>query len=354
MSHCLILQQYNEFYIGADTAGSMLIDGKFHRVSNDMKKIFLCGSDIYFCSGINRNVDICNKWILDNNQDYINIANLQKFLINNFSNKSSFNCFDIELLICRIDDGVSKVYHLAQYNNFDIVTYEGRKNQINIICGGCKTKDGFNYAKELIYYGDVKTIYNSLFNKISDERIGGKLLVYHNNQIYYDSKIDDFEVNTHMILSDACIAGYIQGATIEGGTLKIGKEGGPYFKVNEDGSVEITDADGSSKYASSSDMTILQDARRFHTEIQYSGLTVFSDPNSSCTLTAKVYSWDKDITDELPTSTKFSWIRSSNGDDSTWNTNHANRSSNTITITNSDVEGNAQFSCKITFDDDNL
>ena len=80
MSLCLILQQYNNFYIGADSAGSIKINDSFYRTSNNMQKIFRLGSDIYFCSGVSNNVNLCNKWICENNYYSINIEKLKGFL----------------------------------------------------------------------------------------------------------------------------------------------------------------------------------------------------------------------------------------------------------------------------------
>lgn len=357
MSHCLILQRYNDFFIGADSAGSMEIDGSFHRTSNDMKKIFKFGTDIYFCSGVSSNVNRCNKWIWANNDNTINIESLSYFLKNNFCTITNDNCFDIEFFICRIKDGISQIYHLAQYNNFNIVEYEGRKNQINVICGGCKTKEGFQATKNIITCGDVIKTYEDVFKKLSDERIGGNLFVYHNNTLIHNSRIDDYILNTHLVLSDAVISGYIEGSTIKGteiygGQLEIGGNGGK-FKVNEDGSVEILTSTGENAFATQGDMTVIQDARRFHTVLEYSGSTIFSEPNSSCTITCKVYSWDTDITDLVMSNgaATFSWIRVSKKDDTQWNNDgaHANQTSNTIEITNNDIETNAQFSCEVKF-----
>ena len=55
-------------------------------------------------------------------------------------------------------------------------------------------------------------------------------------------------------------------------------------------------------------------------------------------------------TEITPTSgTTFSWIRSSNNEeeDTKWNAVHANKTESTITITTSDLDGNAQFSCEV-------
>ena len=155
------------------------------------------------------------------------------------------------------------------------------------------------------------------------------------------------------LLADAVVSGFIKGSVIEGGSLKIGGSGGTFI-VSEDGSVQILASDNSNVYATKDDMDLVSQARQYHIELIYSGSTVFSEPNSSCVITCRVYNWDEDITEKLPNDATFSWIRSSNVDDTAWNTNHANRTSNTITITNDDIEKNAQFSCEVNFDDEKL
>ena len=78
---------------------------------------------------------------------------------------------------------------------------------------------------------------------------------------------------------------------------------------------------------------------------------MFTTSTSSCELTAKVYSGDTEITEEIINSgAKFSWKRVSNVDDAAWNTAHENQTSNKLTITNKDLEGNATFTCDVNFD----
>lgn len=355
MSHCLILQQYNDFYIGADSAGSMKINDSFYRISNNMQKIFRLGSDIYFCSGISNNVNLCNKWIYENNCYSIDIEKLKNFLKCTFNNVTNEKCFDIEFLICRIENGVSKVYHLAQYNNFDIVCYCGIKNQINIICGGCKTTESFELTKEIIRCGDVSQIYSTVFNKLSDERIGGTLSVYHNNNIFYVAQIDNVQIDTHLVLSDAVVSGYISGSRIEGGSLQIGTGDGNYFSVSEDGSVTIKSG-GEEKYASKDAIKTIDNAYRFHVVLSYNNSTVFSDIHDTCTITCDVYDYDTCITDKIKSNgAKFSWRRVSGAtDDDKWNSDHANQSSNTIKITTDYFNNQAQFSCTVDFDESKL
>ena len=153
------------------------------------------------------------------------------------------------------------------------------------------------------------------------------------------------------VLSDAVVSGYIEGSTIKGGSLEIGGEGGRFI-VNEDGSVQILAADSTPVYATKNDVELVSQARQYHIELEYSGSTIFSAPNSTCTITCRVYNWDEEITEEVKQAgATFSWIRSSNADDTLWNSNHRYSTSNTITITNADIVKNAQFACEVQFDD---
>ena len=165
---------------------------------------------------------------------------------------------------------------------------------------------------------------------------------------------DGNEEKIYGLLADAVVSGYISGSIIKGGELEIGGEGGT-FRVNPDGSVEILAADKSSVYASKSDMDLVAQAWQYYTELVYSGSTVFSEPNSSCLVTCKVYNWDEDITDKVKNAGgTFSWIRSSNIDDSEWNNNHREQTNNVLQITNADVVKNAQFACEVNFDTEKL
>lgn len=170
-----------------------------------------------------------------------------------------------------------------------------------------------------------------------------------------DANGDGVAEKLYGLIAQAMISGYIKGSTIEGGTLKIGDGSKNYFYVAEDGSVEIIQG-GQSKYATTESLGALSEGRRFSTELVYTGSTIFSEPNSTCTITCKVYDWDKEITqDVLNIGGTFSWIRNSSGtSDIAWNTSHANKTANSITIKNEDVARNAHFECEVNFDPDKL
>ena len=156
------------------------------------------------------------------------------------------------------------------------------------------------------------------------------------------------------ILSDAVISGYIQGSEIFGGRLEIGGEGGR-FVVHENGSVEILGPDAETPvYATKDTVDLINTATQYHTSLEYTGTTIFTEPGQTCTITCKVFDYNTDITDKLPTGTVFKWIRASNVSDTEWNNTHIYTDINTITITNDDIEKNAQFYCECTFDETKL
>lgn len=160
-------------------------------------------------------------------------------------------------------------------------------------------------------------------------------------------------------LAEYVTADTIEGKMIKGGKIQIGdenKEGGNLFIVHEDGSVEII-SNGVEKYASKSAMQVIDDAYRYRVELAYNNSTVFANTNDNCTITCTIYDnrLQKDMTsDFISKGAKFSWIRASSSDDTTWNNNHKDQATNTITITRTDIEKNAQFSCKITIDETKL
>lgn len=153
------------------------------------------------------------------------------------------------------------------------------------------------------------------------------------------------------LIADCVISGYIEGCVLKGGQLEIGGDKGK-FVVHEDGSVEILGPDAKTPvYATKDAVDLMSQSRQYHTELMYTGSTIFTEPNQSCTITCKVYEWDTDITDKILANSTFKWIRSSNADDSEWNNTHTFTGINTITITNDDVKKNAQFYCECTFND---
>lgn len=156
-------------------------------------------------------------------------------------------------------------------------------------------------------------------------------------------------------IAEYVTADTIEGKYISGGRIEIG-EGGTKFIVDEDGNVSIR-VGGEDKYASKSAMDVIDDAYRYRVELSYDKSTVFANSTDNSTLTCTIYDnrLQKDVTsDFISKGATFSWIRISSGNDVAWNSSHANQITNTITITRTDVEKNAQFSCQINIDETKL
>lgn len=144
-------------------------------------------------------------------------------------------------------------------------------------------------------------------------------------------------------LAEYVTAGYIEGSSIVGGSLKIGGDGGTFI-VHEDGSVQILAADAKTPvYATKTDVDLISEASQYRIELLYDSSTIFGQPGQECVLTCKVYKWDEDVTSKLPSGTVFSWLK--NG------VVYKTTNTPTLTVTNKDIERNAIFSCSITFDE---
>ena len=179
MSSCLILQEQNRIFIGADTASSICIEGKYYRYSNDAQKIFNIGNDLLFCSGnmnVVKEVIEYTRYIILNN--YININLLSEYLKLYYSIQKE-NVFDIEIMLCRIENNESVIYQISQYNNYNPIIYKVEKDNIQLLSGGIETELSSNISQKcLSNRNTVKETYVTVFNTISSEKIGGKLLVY--------------------------------------------------------------------------------------------------------------------------------------------------------------------------------
>jgi hypothetical protein len=168
----------------------------------------------------------------------------------------------------------------------------------------------------------------------------------------FEIDIDNTKQKMYGLMADAVVGGYLQGTDIVGGSLKIGSGDGNYFEVLEDGTVTITQG-GQEKYASKSAIQTIDNAYRFYTVLEYDNSTVFADPTDECTITCHVYDYDTLITNKIlgANGTTFTWTRSSSTDDTEWNKQNANKTTNTITIKPSDVTSSAQFFCTVQFDE---
>lgn len=172
-------------------------------------------------------------------------------------------------------------------------------------------------------------------------------------------KIDDEEY--WGLLSDAVIAGYIEGSTMIGGTINIGDGA---FVVNEDGTVTMgasgNTIDGYAKeeYVDGKVQEVqtkvdnINNAKMYRVEITTEDSNIISTTSDQATMICKVYSWDTDITDTLGDNL-FNWKRTSNNQelDKIWNTMPEHQNTKTILITYEDVVENSSFMCEVNLPD---
>lgn len=378
MSSCLILQDKNNFYIGADTACSVNINGKYYRYSDNIEKVFTHGNDIYFCSGNMEVVNSVNLWITVTfyKQSYIDVEQLST-LLKKYWPFYGQDIFDVEIMICRKENKIPIVYQLSQYNNYDPIVYTPRKKGINIICCGYKTNELYNESRQALLQGcnNIKDLYQNVFDKIYDNKVGGNIILYHNKDKIMNYKIQEYGIeyttkieNFHLLIAEAVLSGYIESSKIVGGTIKIGEQSdGTYaFEVHEDGSVTMNGGSSIAGYAKEEDVNNLSNqvqevqgqindisnSKMYRVEIITTDSTTISTAADQATLTCKVYSWDSDITDTLNASI-FNWKRSSNdsASDEIWNAMPEHQGVKSITIDADDVIDNSSFTCEVDLPD---
>lgn len=196
------------------------------------------------------------------------------------------------------------------------------------------------------------------------------------------------------LLADACIASYIEGSTIRGGTMKVGylgkdDEGNEHwmFEVDDNGSVYLCDrAVEFSVDKNSLDWAVKQlakdiegvrdicmsqiddinNTKMYRAEVSTINSQIIKDKTQKAVLNCTIYSWDKDITNDYLTNhgygsdydgKKFSdyiyWRRQSNSSaaDAIWNNSILHQGVSSITIGAEDVVHNASFYCEVQIPD---
>lgn len=188
MSSCLILQQEDRAFIGADSIICNIVNEKPVRTEYEDNKLFVIGKDIMFCAGnmsvIHGLVDWCNLKYSDSN---IDIDELSEKLKNEHPGlKSKFS--DVDVVISTFRDGKSVVFGLSQYNDYDPIIYKGDPRGVMIVTGGIRTKEVYEYAANAINNKmPVVDIYKSIHSGSPYAEIGGQptLIEHRSNTISY-------------------------------------------------------------------------------------------------------------------------------------------------------------------------
>lgn len=94
----------------------------------------------------------------------------------------------------------------------------------------------------------------------------------------------------------------------------------------------------------------IESQKMYRVEVTSDSGTVFISGSVGCILSARVYSWDEDITNTLSASS-FAWRRKSmdTAGDNDWDDAHTGMK--TVTITSADLDDQAMFSCEVTLAD---
>ena len=222
MSACLIITQGNNMFIGADSACSVKTNTGFKRCFDDAQKLFCSGEQVFFCSGNMNNAYKCVDWIKNQFTHFICVEKLKKYLIENYSDIQD-EYYSIEILIA--DYSNSTVYQLSQYNNFNIITYPYSEH-IRVICGGYKTSENFQLAKEnILMKKPIHDIYFDTYNSIVNECLGGYLYLYSSPNSFSKIRLLEKNIkyananNYHLLTSEFVTSGHIYGSQLIGGEI---------------------------------------------------------------------------------------------------------------------------------------
>lgn len=148
------------------------------------------------------------------------------------------------------------------------------------------------------------------------------------------------------IVADFITAGSLVANIIKAGTLS-SNDGSSYWNLESGEVVLRAYATTASVEEQTNRIDNIEEQKMYRLVISSSNGNIFKNGNISTVLTATVFSWDKDVTDELDDN-QFIWTRVSSDTeaDKVWNSAHFG-GTKSITITNDDVKARATFYCDL-------
>ena len=148
------------------------------------------------------------------------------------------------------------------------------------------------------------------------------------------------------IVADFITAGSLVANIIKAGTLS-SNDGSSYWNLESGEVVLRAYATTASVEEQTSRIDNIEEQKMYRLVISSSNGNIFKNGNISTVLSATVFSWDKDVTDELDDN-QFIWTRVSSDTvaDKAWNSAHFG-GTKSITITNDDVKVRATFYCDL-------
>jgi hypothetical protein len=233
LSSVLVIQNKNNIYIGSDTAISTDLNGKYYRVNDCGEKLFCIDNKVIFCSGdLSLSYSIINTYKNSNNYTIDNLYNIIK--------QKYKNEYCLDVLVASIENGLSVLYQISPYNNFEIIKKQiDNSNDFAIWTGGIKTKECYNSAYNYILKRNtIEKVYYNTFSEISCECVGGNLILYklnkegikqllnvkinENPNIHYISELIG---NLSLVIAERLIGQIIMGSNVyiedENGKLNI-------------------------------------------------------------------------------------------------------------------------------------
>ena len=148
------------------------------------------------------------------------------------------------------------------------------------------------------------------------------------------------------IVADFITAGSLVANIIKAGTLS-SNDGSSYWNLESGEVVLRAYATTASVEEQTNRIDNIEEQKMYRLVISSSNGNIFKNGNISTVLTATVFSWDKDVTDELDDN-QFIWTRVSSDTeaDKAWNSAHF-CGTKSITITSDDVKARATFYCDL-------
>jgi len=189
MSMLVALQSNNQIIMAGDSRECFSPTGGQYdpawRIRDDARKIHMLGDKVLFHSGhrskceefINRVTSSLNYSIENFRNIAIEVAN-DSTMIALGNNKA----FQLELCIGCIEEDVNGkqpvFYQISEYNNFEVERMSApSKGKINTIAGGVYVNESTALLKNLFQMTDIRTLYRTIYNTLSDEKVGGVLTI---------------------------------------------------------------------------------------------------------------------------------------------------------------------------------
>lgn len=184
MSLCLVIQTEDVIFMSADSRESMRVDDQYYATGRQVDKIHYIGDKVIFAAGNGQVVtDIITEFRSSSDQSILNLQRISQkhksLFIHQYGSDYLGKTHHADLFIGCFENGKSALYGLSSVQNFEIMKKDG-KQSIDVACCGChvgKATDFYN-RYSAIRGGDVITMYQELYDHLSNEEIGGELTLY--------------------------------------------------------------------------------------------------------------------------------------------------------------------------------